>query len=81
MDLDEIPSGGWGRLSVGVYVKSLSTVKDSTGSMSVKYTVPSGDYKGITIQKAVSAKQMSISYPAWYGVSTNRSADVAQSFI
>lgn len=82
VDLDEVPAG-WSTVSgkQGVYAKNLADVKGNTGSVSVQYTVQSGDYKGITVKKTVSGKQMGVSYPAWYGVSASKSADVAQSFI
>lgn len=76
VDADQEPSG-WTRTGTGVYIKNLKTVTDSSGDATVIYTIQSGEYKGLTVQKTASSKQMSLSYPAWYGVTASKDLDIA----
>ena len=80
VDADTVPAT-WSKTATGKYTKTLSNVKDSTGSASITYTVPSGDYKGLKVSTTAGAAQMHVSYPAWYGMSVSKDKSIIAEFI
>lgn len=80
VDADTVPAT-WSKSATGKYTKTLSNVKDSTGSATITYTVPSGDYKGLKVSTTAGAAQMRVSYPAWYGMSVSKDKSIIAEFI
>lgn len=80
VDADTVPAT-WSKNATGKYTKTLSNVKDSTGSATITYTVPSGDYKGLKVSTTAGAAQMRVSYPAWYGMSVSKDKSIIAEFI
>lgn len=80
VDADTVPAT-WSKQATGKYTKTLSNVTDTTGSATITYTVPSGDYKGLKLTTTAGAAQMHVSYPAWYGMSVSKDKSVIAEFI
>lgn len=80
VDADTVPAT-WSKQATGKYTKTLSNVTDTTGSATITYTVPSGDYKDLKLTTTAGAAQMHVSYPAWYGMSVSKDKSVIAEFI
>lgn len=80
VNADTVPAT-WSQSTTGKYTKTLQNVKDSTGSATITYTVPDGDYKGLKLTTTAAAAQMHVSYPAWYGMSVSKDKSIISEFI
>lgn len=80
VNADTVPAT-WSQSTTGKYTKTLENVKDSTGSATITYTVPDGDYKGLKLATTAAAVQMHVSYPAWYGMSVSKNKSIISEFI
>lgn len=80
VDADTVPAT-WSKSTTGKYTKTLQDVKDSTGSATITYTVPDGDYKGLKLTITAAAVQMRVYYPAWYGMSVSKDKSIVNEFV